>query len=467
MDRKLLYGIPIAVVILILAFAVVLNAGSFIHGDDPVVLIEFDHEAAGNHVRELVKWGPRMSGSEEERMGAEYILSQFQEAGLDEAYIETYSVPMFEVRTAEVSLVPYMRPLYNLPNPVASPIQFRHLEEFVMQGYSGSYRWSSFRDDLTVYNIGDGTDDSRYSNVRGQVCFIEQTAETPPNSEVYNKAYQAGARAIILQNCWRGENIGYLPMFKTNQNPIEYEDYPDIPFFMVSRDMGNRILENKPQYKLRLNIDVRIDNMDIRVVVGEIKGDSTPDEYVYFTAHHDTCYNTVGAIDNTVGPAQIIEIARSLAAYDPDRTIRFLTVGGEEEGLYGSKAYYEAHKGEIEGKVLGVLNFDMAHTDTEAMSLAMVTNCNETLGKIKDIGDRLMKSEPGLSKYRISYHYDELDIPYSDYYPFTNGGAPGVAAWGSGCEEYHTYLDNLDHLNAESLQIEARILGSHALKIAS
>jgi len=467
MDRKLLYGIPVAVIVLVLAFAVVLNAGSFIHSEDPVTIIDFDHEAAGNHVRELVQWGPRMSGSEEERMGADYILSRFQEAGLDEAYIETYSVTMFEVITAEVSLVPYMRPLYNLPNPVQDQIHFRHIEEFVMQGYSGSFHWTSFRDDLTVYNIGDGTDDSQYANTRGQVCLIEQTADTPPNSEVYVKAYQAGARAIILQNCWRGENLGYLPMFKTNQNPIDYDDYPDIPFFMVSKDMGDRILDGQPEYRLRLNIDVRIANMDIRVVVGEITGNSKPDEFVYFTAHHDTCYNTIGAIDNTVGPAQIIEIARSLARYDTDRTIRFLTVGGEEEGLFGSTAYYGAHGSEIEGKVMAVLNFDMAHTDTEAMSLSMVTNSNDTLKKLEEIGGKLLDREPGLSKYRISYHYDRLDVPYSDYYPFTAGGATGVAAWGSGCEEYHTYLDDLEHLNSESLQVEARVLGSFALWIAS
>ncbi|MFW3146522.1 MAG: M28 family peptidase [Thermoplasmatota archaeon] len=466
MDRKLLFGIPITIAALILILALVIDAGSFIHSDNPIILIEFDHEAAGNHVRELVQWGPRMSGSEEERLGAEYILSQFQEAGLDEAYIETYSVPMFEVITAEVSLVPYMRPLYNLPNPLGSSIQFRHIEEFVMQGYSGSYGWNSFRDDLTVYNIGDGTDDSQYANTMGRVCFIEQTADTPSNSEVYVKAYEAGARAIILQNCWRGENIGYLPMFKTNQNPIHYEDYPDIPFFMVSKDMGDTIIENQPQHKLRLNIDVRIGNMDIRIVVGELTGNKHPDEYVYFTAHHDTCYNTIGAIDNTVGPAQIIEIARSMSKYDTDRTIRFLTVGGEEEGLYGSTAYYQAHRTEIEGNVRAVLNFDMAHTDTEAMSLAMVTNNNDTMKKLEDIGGRLLEKEPDLSKFKISYHYDELDIPYSDYYPFTSGGANGVAAWGSGCEEYHTYLDDLDHLNPESLQVEARILGSYALIIA-
>jgi len=115
-----------------------------------------------------------------------------------------------------------------------------------------------------------------------------------------------------------------------------------------------------------------------------------------------------------------------------------------------------------------VMNFDMAHTDVESMSLAMVSNSNDTLDKLEDIGTQLLQKETHLQKFKISYHWNELDIGYSDYWPFVNeGGSKGIASWGSGCEEYHTYLDNLAHLNEESLQVEARIVGSYALMEAS
>jgi hypothetical protein len=467
MNRKLMIGAVSAAIVFILVSVIVFNASSIMGGDEEeIIIIEFDHQMAGNHVSKLVQWGPRMTGSQAELNGAEYIASQFEEAGLEDVHIEEYQVPMFEVRRAEVSLIEY-RPLLNVPKPLGNNVRFEHITEFVLQGYSGSLNWRNFRDDLDVYNVGNGTDTEAFSQTRGKVCFIEQTGDTPPNSEVYFNAYEAGARAIILQNVWRGESLGYLPMFKTNQNPIEYDEYPDIPFFMVSKDMGDEILDgtSSMDYKLRIDFDVRIDDFPCRVVVGDIKGSS--DEILMFTAHHDTCYNTIGAIDNTVGPASLIEIARSLSRYDLKHTVRFATFGGEEEGLYGAKEYQKAHSAELDGKLKMVMNFDMAHTDTEAMRVAMVTDCNKTLSKLERIKSHYLKEEPQMGKYEIALHYGEFDIPYSDYWPFTRAGANGIAAWGSGCEEYHTYLDNMDHLNPESLALEGQILGSYALMAAT
>jgi Zn-dependent M28 family amino/carboxypeptidase len=253
-------------------------------------------------------------------------------------------------------------------------------------------------------------------------------------------------------------------MFKTNQNPTEYSDYPDVPFFMVSRPVGDTILDRTSSgYKLRINFDVEVGPMDLHVVVGDLKARSDTEKMVMFTAHHDTCYNTVGAIDNTVGPATLIEIARSLSEHETEKNIRFCTFGGEEEGLFGSVEYYNAHRNELNEDLDLVMNFDMAHTDKESMSVGIVSNCNDTISTLKKIGDKLLKIEPDLERYTISFGYDELNIKYSDYWPFVDGGSKGIAAWGSGCEEYHTYKDDTTHLNPESLQIEARILGSYAL----
>lgn len=467
MDRRVKIGIPAAILSIILISVIVLNVDSLLGGGEAEVeLIEFDYQLAGNHVKELVQWGPRMTGSEAELNGAEYIASQFLDAGLTDVHIEEFQVPMFEVRRAEVSLVEY-RPILNVPKPFGNNVRFEHIEDFVVQGYSGSLNWNNFRDDLDVVNIGNGTDLDSYSGVNGRVCFVEQTADTPANKDLYFYAYQAGAEAIILQNTWRGESLGYLPMFKTNQNPVEYDDYPDIPFFMVSKGMGDEILDRtSDDYKLRIDFNIDIGNYPCRVVVGDIKG-SSDDGMLMFTAHHDTCYNTIGAIDNTVGPASLIETARALSGYSLKKTIRFATFGGEEEGLFGSKEYQKAHAVEFEGKLEMVLNFDMAHTDKEAMTVGMVTDNNETVRDLERIRSKLLSEEPSLESYTINIHYGTFDIPYSDYWPFTEAGANGIAAWGSGCEEYHTYLDDLTHLNPESLQIEGRILGSYALMVST
>ena len=466
MDRKGKIGlISVAVISLIIISAFVFNVDSFLTSENEVEIIGFDYEKAAHHVERLCSNGPRMSGSEEELLGAQYIKGQFEEIGLSDVAIESYEVPMFDINTVEVSLVEY-RPILNIPAPMGETVKYEHVVDFVLQGYSGSLNWRDFRDDLQVVNIGNGTDLSSYDQANGKVCFVEQTADTPPNAELYFYAYDAGARAIILQNCFRGESLGYPPMFKTNQNPENYDEYPDIPFFMVSKPVGDQILDKTSgNYRIRINFDVYVGPMEIRVTVGEIKASGDTDDLAVFTAHHDTCYNTPGAIDNTVGPATLIEIARSLSKYDLGINVRFCTFGGEEEGLYGSTEYYEAHRSDLERNAKYVFNYDMAHTDRDAMRVSMVSNCNNTISSLEEISEKLMEAEPSLSDYEVSFSFDELRIKYSDYWSFVDGGATGVAAWGSGCEEYHTYLDDISHLNAESLQIEARVLGSYTLML--
>ena len=62
-------------------------------------------------------------------------------------------------------------------------------------------------------------------------------------------------------------------------------------------------------------------------------------------AHLDSWHSATGATDNADGAATVLEAARILKAVgaQPRRTIRFALWGGEEEGLYGSKAWVAQH----------------------------------------------------------------------------------------------------------------------------
>lgn len=86
-------------------------------------------------------------------------------------------------------------------------------------------------------------------------------------------------------------------------------------------------------------------------VVAKITGSERPDEYVIYSAHWDhlgigkadaegdSIYN--GALDNGSGTAGLIEIAKAFTSLKtkPARTVVFLFVTAEEQGLLGS-AYY-------------------------------------------------------------------------------------------------------------------------------
>lgn len=87
-------------------------------------------------------------------------------------------------------------------------------------------------------------------------------------------------------------------------------------------------------------------------VVGMIRGSKRPEEYIIYTAHWDhlgvgeavagdSIYN--GAVDNASGTAAVLAIARAFTElpYPPERSVVFLFVTAEEQGLLGSAYYAE------------------------------------------------------------------------------------------------------------------------------
>jgi Peptidase family M28/PA domain len=90
-------------------------------------------------------------------------------------------------------------------------------------------------------------------------------------------------------------------------------------------------------------------------------------EYVVFTAHldhlgigptvdGDNIYN--GALDNAAGSSILLEVARFFASLPstPKRSVAFVALTGEEEGLLGSVAF--AHNSPLPGPVVANINVD-------------------------------------------------------------------------------------------------------------
>ncbi len=104
-------------------------------------------------------------------------------------------------------------------------------------------------------------------------------------------------------------------------------------------------------------------------VIGKITGSKHPDEYVIYTAHWDhlgigkpdetgdSIYN--GALDNASGSSGLLELARGFKSLKraTERTIIFLAVTSEEQGLWGS-AYYAQNPVYPIAKTVANINMD-------------------------------------------------------------------------------------------------------------
>jgi Zn-dependent M28 family amino/carboxypeptidase len=106
--------------------------------------------------------------------------------------------------------------------------------------------------------------------------------------------------------------------------------------------------------KVRLEMDTRVKFFDVDSgynIIGEIPGSDLKEEVVMIGGHFDSWHGGTGATDDAAGSGVCLEAMRILKAtgLQPRRTIRIALWSGEEQGVYGSKAYVKKHFGEVSG----------------------------------------------------------------------------------------------------------------------
>jgi len=111
-----------------------------------------------------------------------------------------------------------------------------------------------------------------------------------------------------------------------------------------------RTLEKKIPVTLSMDIENRFLDADQEAfnIIAELPGTDKADELVMLGAHFDSWDAGTGATDNAAGSAVMMEAMRILktTGLRLRRTVRLGLWTGEEQGLFGSKAYVKAHFGD-------------------------------------------------------------------------------------------------------------------------
>jgi Zn-dependent M28 family amino/carboxypeptidase len=171
-------------------------------------------------------------------------------------------------------------------------------------------------------------------------------------------------------------------------------------------------------------------------VIAKITGTKKPDEYIIYTAHWDhlgigkpdargdSIYN--GALDNASGSAGLLEIARAFKGLKtpPERTIIFLSVTAEEQGLLGS-AYYAQHPIYPIDKTVAELNMDVLNAYEKTKDV-VITGAGQS--ELEDI----MKEEADRQGRYIGPEPNPEGGHYfrSDHFNFAKAGVPALDASG-------------------------------------
>ncbi len=496
--------LPVSVLAVIGIMLIGTMGGGLLYGDDVIdwiqgepdyQLIEFDPTSARGYAQSLVnlghpEWEGRMSGTIEEHNTADFIKANFTSMGIPST-IEDFDVPMFviddepELGICHAGDVGQTLPAFacGATDVNADFINFEHRSDFVLQGYSGS-SFIRYVDDVDVVDLGTGNESADWNTGAGSVVLIHMTEETESNTALFKRASENDVEGLILinerQNCDELVSGDCIPYFKSvdistiNNIPI------DMGFIMVSQSVGEIIIDNVINQDGRLQFMTYVENAGeatVKVPCGIIQGES--DSLIIIGAHHDTVYMAQGAVDDSSGTATVLEMARQFGLIEsqmgtPKHTIYFCTWGGEEEGLFGSSAWVTKHRNNLYENLRLYINLDMNHVDAERNSgVTLFGNHNTDVSHIRGISEKFKQQYPDLAnRYKIQVRkLDDTDMPYnSDHAPFvynidedeSDGKQYGraVVCYGSGSTEYHTYLDNMDRFNEESLAVSGIIYGS-------
>uniref|UniRef100_UPI004047BF08 M28 family metallopeptidase n=1 Tax=Algoriphagus sp. TaxID=1872435 RepID=UPI004047BF08 len=352
----------------------------------------------------------RMPFTAGEEMTTQFLESKFKEMGLELGNGESYfqEVPMVSIVSRPQQTIAFEGP--------QGAIQGAGLNDFVLwtqrtdslvriqdaevvfAGFgivAPEYEWDDYKNldvkgKIVVVLINDpgfGSDDPTFfkGNTmtyygRWTYKYEEAARQGALGCLIVHNTIPAGYGFNVIQNSWNASKL-YLDDRGQEAYKLGFEGWITLPFAKQLFDkMGkndSEILQKARKIDFQGFTTEMVLNTSIAVeatynvsknVVAKITGKKAPEEVVVYTAHWDhlgigkadetgdSIYN--GALDNASGTAALLALAKAFKTdAQPDRTVVFLSVTAEEQGLWGS-AYYAQQPIYPKEKTVANINMD-------------------------------------------------------------------------------------------------------------
>ena len=364
------------------------------------------------HLRFLTdRIGVRLAGSEQEFQAAEYIADAFRQ------YPAQVSIEKFPVMERCVSLEKLQVEING------------QWEDFPCSLFSSAPSTDGKRREAEIvyFDTATGYQRTDLSFLTGKAvvhlgCHIE-------NEDNYRRLMEAKPAFILFVDTRFTGTV----QLADGLFPAYVRKYGAVPSLNVAYMDAWKWLQNKAQ-RAAITVSGGTRSSETTVVVCELPGTSPESGIIYAGGHHDTQAGTVGADDNAIGSASVIELARLLSAVPHKRTFRLISFGAEEQLSVGSASYIRKHREEISRSGVFMCNF-------ESMGSALgwnefTVNANDALRRL--IADIFRKND-------IYYLEKNVPCPYTDQFPFAVCGVPGVWLSRKNCfagNYYHHRVDN-------------------------
>jgi Zn-dependent M28 family amino/carboxypeptidase len=352
----------------------------------------------------------RMPFTEGEQLTTSFLESKFKEMGLEPGNGDSYfqEVPMvsiitypeqsMEFKSAQGSVVGEgLKDFVIWTQRTDSLVRIQDAE-VVFAGFgivAPEYGWDDYKNldvkgKIVVVLINDpgfGSEDSTFFKGNTMTYYGRWTYK-------YEEAVRQGALGCLIvhntipagygfnniQNSWKASKL-YLDDRGQDKYKLGFEGWITLPFAkQLFEKMGkneSELLQNArtPNFQgfstgmsLSTSLAVEPTYNVSKNVIAKVTGKTAPEEVIIYSAHWDhigigkpdetgdTIYN--GALDNASGTAALLALAKAFKTDEqPDRTVVFLAVTAEEQGLWGS-AYYAKQPIYPKEKTVANINMD-------------------------------------------------------------------------------------------------------------
>jgi hypothetical protein len=412
----------------------------------------------------------RLTASEGQRKAASYIENHFRSLGLLPGNHGNYQLPypVYQDSLTKASLE-------------VNEKAFQLDKDFVPNG--NNYP-STISCGEVVY-VGNGiTDSSRNDykdvNVAGKIVLL-----TSSQQRSVAAAQRNGAAAILVvqSNFPRAtptlKGAQYVNAFRRNVAPTTYFISEQVAQAIVGQDWSAAKSGNTKSKSYFANVLLITEKTPIKMestdVVAYMEGTDLKDQYVFVTAHYDHLgkRDTVifyGADDDGSGTCAVLEIAEAFAkakaaGKGPRRTMVFMTVSGEEEGLWGS-AFYGDHPVFPLEKTTVDLNIDMiGRIDPKRKQ-------GDSMNYVYIVGDDKLSSDLHPISVAANDKYTKLELDYkyndpndreriyfrSDHFNFARKGVPIIFYFNGTHNDYHRPTDTPDKINYDLYAKRAQLV---------
>ncbi|MDP2187783.1 MAG: M28 family peptidase [Sphingobacteriaceae bacterium] len=307
----------------------------------------------------------------------------------------------------------------------------------------------------------------------------------------YRSLMQKGAAGVILVNPNFDKEVKAVvsrlkhervSLLETVDESGETVRQP-IPLLLISPKAAKKLYKQmrinaKKQYKQRLKdkggkpvaaiiagsleVDQYVRSFDAPNVIGFVRGEEKPDEYVLLSAHLDHLGEHDGEIyygadDNGSGSAALLSIARELSSWlqagiRPRRSIAIVWFSGEENGLLGSK-WLANHAPMPTDMITTNINVDMiGRSDSRHkpdQKYIYVIGADRISRELHEVGEAVNEQ---CCQLELDYTYNDPKDPNryyyrSDHYNFAKQGIPSVFYFSGVHADYHRPTDTMDKID--------------------